>query len=139
MKKVLLYIWQLPQNLLGLLVIAITRAVLDTGFMDFGYFYYRSRLHNCEFGVCLGEYIIFGEESASQMSWQHEAGHRKQSRMLGPLYLLLVGLPSVVRNIWDRIMHRSWSDLHRAVWYYSGYPEHWADNLGGVSRGVVKR
>lgn len=134
MKKILLYIWQLPQNLLGLLVIAVTRAKLDSAFLDFGYFYYRSMLDHCSFGVCLGEYIIFGAYSASQLNWQHEAGHRRQSRMLGPLYLLVVGLPSVVRNIWDKIAHRSWSDLHRAMWYYGGYPEKWADRLGGITR-----
>lgn len=136
MKKILLYIWQLPQNLLGLLVIAATRAKPSTDFVEQNQFYYRSRLDHCSFGVCLGEYIIFGAYSASALSWRHEAGHRLQSRMLGPLYLLVVGLPSVARNIWDRVAHKSWNDLHRAMWYYGSYPENWADRLGGIFRFV---
>lgn len=134
MKKTLLYIWQLPQNLLGLLVIAVTRAELSTLFVDKDQPYYRSRLNHCSFGVCLGEYIIFGAYSASIIGWKHESGHRKQSRVLGPLYLFVVGLPSAARNVWDRVVHRSWSVDRRAEWYYSGYPEKWADRLGGVTR-----
>lgn len=133
MKKVLLYIWQLPQNLLGLLVIKVTRAELSTLFVDKDQPYYRSRLDHCSFGVCFGEYIIFGAYTASIIGWKHEAGHRKQSRMLGPLYLLVVGLPSVARNVWDRVAHRSWGITRRAEWYYSSYPEKWANRLGGVT------
>lgn len=136
MKKTLLYIWQLPQNLLGLLVIKATRAELSTLFVNGDQPYYRSRLDHCSFGVCLGEYIIFGAYTASIIGWKHEAGHRLQSRMLGPLYLLVVGLPSVARNIWDRIAHRSWGVTRRANWYYRGYPENWANRLGGVKRYV---
>ena len=136
MKKTLLYIWQLPQNLLGLLVIKVTRAELSTLFVEQSQSYYRSRLDHCSFGVCLGEYIIFGAYSASVIGWKHEAGHRRQSRMFGPLYLLVVGLPSVVRNIWDKVAHRSWGYERKKLWYYGGYPEHWADMLGGVMRFV---
>lgn len=137
MKKTLLYIWQLPQNLLGLLVIKATRAELSTEFINRDQPYYRSRLNHCSFGVCLGEYIIFGAYSASIDGWKHEAGHRKQSRMLGPLYLLVVGLPSITRNVWDRMVAcRFWDVARRTDWYYGGYPEKWADRLGGVMRGV---
>lgn len=134
MKKILLYIWQLPQNLLGLLVIAVTRAEPSTLFVDKDQPYYRSQLDHCSFGVCLGEYIIFGAYTACIMDWRHESGHRLQSRTLGPLYLLVVGLPSVVRNVWDRIAHRSWGFDRRKCWYYGGYPESWADRLVGIKR-----
>ena len=60
---------------------------------------------------------------------KHEEGHRKQSKMLGPLYLIVIGLPSLI-----------WATLHStvgrlgAVDYYSFYTERWADRLGGVKR-----
>ena len=52
--------------------------------------------------------------------------------MLGPLYLPLVGVPSVSRVINSVAYHH----LKRKPWtgYYKGYPEDWADRLGGVER-----
>lgn len=43
--------------------------------------------------------------------------------MLGPLYLVLVGLWSIIR---------AGLNLYRNGQYYNGYPENWADKLGGV-------
>jgi hypothetical protein len=54
--------------------------------------------------------------------------------ILGWLYLPLVGLPSIIGNIWDRLFHKKWSSDRREKWYYSRYPENWADKLGGVIR-----
>ena len=124
MKDFILYLWQLPQNILGLLVILFTGAQ-DT---HRGYFYTKS----FRMGVSLGNYIILGGGNVSSVTILHEKGHQKQSLYLGWLYLIAVGLPSILRNIWDRIAHRNWSDNARTSWYYSGYPENWADKLGGV-------
>ena len=103
MKEVLLYLHQLPQNLLGLLVIFFTKARYND--ID-----YRKKdnhwiSHKYRFGVSLGKYIIFGG-SVTLISLKHEQGHQKQSLYLGWLYLLVVGLPSIIRNIWDRIAHK---------------------------------
>lgn len=115
MKKILLYLWQLPQNLLGLLVIAFTKArkrgvVYATG--------------GRRFGVSLGKYIIFGGYY-SVTSIKHEQGHQKQSLYLGWLYLIVIGLPSVTGNLLNRVID---FDYYRQPW------EAWADRLGGVIR-----
>ena len=110
------WIWQLPQNLLGLIVAAVTRAVKDT---NGAYVTYRYR-----FGVSLGNYIIFGG-SYSTRDLRHEQGHQKQSLYLGPLYLIVIGLPSVIGNLLDRFL---WFDYYKQPW------EAWADKLGGVKR-----
>ena len=123
--KVLMYIHQLPQNLLGLLVILIAGAK----YMNKGCWV----TSKYRFGVSLGNYIIFGMV-VNETSLKHEQGHRKQSEKLGWLYLLVVGLPSITRNIWDRVAHKKWSYRKRNEWYYSGFPENWADKLGGVKR-----
>ena len=61
---------------------------------------------------------------------KHEYGHTKQSKYLGLFYLILAGIPSVTRNILNRINNKKFN----SKWYYSGYPEKWADELGGVKR-----
>jgi hypothetical protein len=122
MKDFLLYLWQLPQNLLGLLVIFFTCSGK------------RSDYWYCEgssFGVSLGNYIIFRRKKENRITMQefkHECGHQKQSLYLGWLYLLVIGLPSVLGNLYARKYHKS------DKWYYSRFPENWADKLGKVQR-----
>lgn len=84
--------------------------------------------------VSLGDYIIFQADCIATDSVKHEKGHQKQSRMYGWFYLLIVGLPSIARNIWDRIVHKNWTTAQSAAWYYDGFPENQADRLGGVAR-----
>lgn len=129
MKNFLLYLWQLPQNLLGLCVIKFTKAIKKSH--KTGIVYWCTNKYR--FGVSLGNYIIIGGY-ASDNTVKHEHGHQYQSLYLGWLYLLIVGLPSIVRNIWDRIAHRKWSYIKRNNWYYKGFPENWADKIGVVKR-----
>lgn len=133
MKKVLLWLWQLPQNILGLLVILVTGAhhtVLNWEWVASKW---------SHFGVSLGNYIIFGGAGGDIISIRHEQGHQKQSRYLGPLYLIVIGLPSVAGNILARIRWvLSNKDKeaagHIVKWYYKLPWEAWADKLGGVTR-----
>ena len=64
----------------------------------------------------------------------HEWGHSVQSRVLGPLYLVAVGLTSELRVLYlvtyRELRGRKWTG------YFEGFPEAWADRLGGVIRGV---
>ena len=62
---------------------------------------------------------------------RHEYGHSIQSMVLGPLYLLLVGLPSI---LWCRVpaIGRSWRSGRKS--YYSFFTERSADRLGGNER-----
>ena len=117
MIKVLLYIWQLPQNLLGLLVIWFSNAkhICNSYWLTTHY----------SFGVSLGKYIIIGPGYPGKRMLDHERGHQKQSMILGPLYLLVIGLPSATGNLLRRI----WKfDYYKQPW------EAWADKLGGVKR-----
>jgi len=128
MKKVLLWLWQLLQNLLGLLVILFTGAKC-TG----THWVIRNPDNTKYFGVSLGNYIIFGNYP-DKKSVMHERGHQKQSLYLGPLYLLLIGLPSITFNIGDILFHNNWEVQKRIDWYYRLPWEAWADKLGGVER-----
>ena len=75
----------------------------------------------------MGGYI-FVNARASDLMLRHEAGHRRQSVILGPLYLLVVGLPSF---LWAS---SKTAGLFRGRDYYSFYTEKWADELAGIER-----
>jgi hypothetical protein len=64
----------------------------------------------------------------------HEYGHALQSRRYGPLYLALVGVPSVLRAAYA-VAHRARTGRRWAS-YYDAWPEAQADALGGVDRAL---
>ncbi|GHU24761.1 hypothetical protein FACS1894164_12160 [Spirochaetia bacterium] len=85
-------------------------------------------------GVSLGEFILLANRY-NETTVKHEYGHTRQSLMLGPLYLLVIGIPSAVfNNLWDRLFHKKWTSADRSRWYYNRLPEKQADRLGGVVR-----
>ena len=121
MKDIILWLWQLPQHLLALLLIKILKA--DTSIYQDGHYMleYKGAL-SC---FSLGDYIFVDRVPVTENTWLHERGHSKQSLILGWLYLLVIGLPSVIGNL-----------LHRKIKfdYYKQPWEAWADRLGGVTR-----
>ena len=126
--RLLCFAWQLPQHLLALALLLLWRRVrvpqVCAGFVVI-------RLGPGFPGLCLGRYIFVGEP-VSRRIIKHEIGHSRQSRLLGPLYLLIIGLPSLCLYLWDRRMHKGWEAEERERWYYGKWPESWADRLGGV-------
>ena len=135
--KVILWIWQIIQNIIGLVLIIVTSAERKNKTVDsVEYTFWVSKRFNSNWaGVSLGDYVVFAaEDYADEKSIKHEHGHQIQSVYTGPLYLLLVGIPSFVRNIYDRIAHKDWTYIQRVNWYYGGWPENSADKLGGVKR-----
>ena len=128
--EILLYVWQLPQNLLGLIIVAITGFGLPVDIRGNNHRLPSSLLFlnkQMRGGISLGRYIIMnGSYAGDTTSWLHERGHSVQSMMLGPLYLLVIGLPSLLWACW-------WNE-DRNRDYYSFYTERWADRLGGVNR-----
>lgn len=127
--------WELPQTAIGAALFAAhvlrraARAVsvergavfveIDVGAVSLGRFVFHSSEDSA--------YVPVGRENKD-----HEYGHALQSRRLGPLYLPVVGLPSVLRVAYA-IGYRH---LHGERWprYYDGFPERQADELGGVDR-----
>lgn len=143
-KNILLYIWQLPQNLLGLILLLFYKYEDNVVTTSNGNKVYFSR--NMAGGISLGKYSIINSYYAGYKSKtkplltteeilkldvvKHEAlGHGTQSKYLGPLYLLVIGLPSLI-----------WAWMYGTLipytqnGYYVFYTEKWADKLGGVIR-----
>ncbi len=122
--------WELPQTLLGLILLFFTKNYIrEPDKMKFANVYWRT----VRWGVSLGPIIILGKvyedhydtEQQLQIS-KHEHGHTIQSMMFGPIYLLVIGLPSITFNILTTMGILKRED------YYNRYPENWADKLGGV-------
>ena len=120
--EILLLIWQAPQNIVGLVFRLIYgwTAILFRG-VDV---VVSSRFTG---GISLGRTIVVKRPYlANPDGWNHEYGHTRQSLYLGPLYLLIVGVPSLLWAWWWR--------PDRGVDYYVFFTEKWADRLGGVKR-----
>lgn len=133
-KKVLLWIWQLPQNLLGWILTGIIYKKIDYDLSgEIVPVYYKNNFFGS--GVSLGNYIFLDrlylkyvtEEELIQ-SIRHEHGHQIQSKYLGIFYLIIIGIPSFFGNIAFRLFNIEPSKYYDQPW------EHWADKLGGVSR-----
>ena len=122
--EILLYAWQLPQNLLGLLLVLILQPE-EAYDMDGCRLYYATRMRG---GISLGRYVIVRSwmKDYTGNTERHELGHAKQSRMLGWFYLFVIGIPSILWAAW-------WNEGRNRD-YYSFYTECWADHLGGVNR-----
>ncbi len=58
----------------------------------------------------------------------HEYGHTIQSIILGPLYPLVISIPS---GLWCNLPKAAEYRRKNKVSYYDFYPEKWADHLGG--------
>ncbi len=140
LRRVLALGWESPQTALGLAVLAtealrdrIVKIETEAG---------RLVVQSKGTGISLG-YVVFW--SLERNRWHeldernraHELGHTVQSRWLGPLYLPVVGVPSISRAIFALVYRemtgREWTR------YYDGYPENWADRLGGVDRSGPSR
>jgi hypothetical protein len=66
-------------------------------------------------------------EDLKRMITVHEYGHTIQSLILGPLYLFVIGAPSL---LWAGIPAFSRMRRRRQMSYYRFYPERWANHLG---------
>ena len=124
---VLLQVWQLPQNLLGLLAGCFLKGKRRlTGFPGIPQAIRIVAARNMWGGISLGNFVYLRPPAYERMV-RHEYGHCLQSRLLGPFYLFVIGLPSLLWALW-------WHP-GRSVSYYTFYTERWADSLGGVERG----
>lgn len=131
MKEILLYIWQLPQNLLGLILLLFYKHEKEYHRLNGRTFYYTDEMRS---GISLGNYIIMNRYDKED-GMKHEYGHSIQSRYLGVVYLLVIGLPSILWNIIDSIIVARLVGYERSYWIYYSMPwEAWADKLGNVKR-----
>lgn len=138
LKECCLWIWQLPQNICGLILLLFMGWEKVLTAENGNKVYFSKKMSG---GISLGRYSIISYRYISNIKTdkamldldvtRHEAiGHGTQSRYLGPLYLFVIGLPSIV-----------WASIYPCKrypytknGYYVFYTEKWADKLGGITR-----
>ena len=118
--------WGLPQSLIGLALALKYRRCAHKRVGGA-----LATLHDGDWGgVSLGMFIFVPaglrpEREAKLLA--HEYGHTFQSALLGPLYLLGVGIPSF---LWANLPQNRRLRAERHIPYESRYPEIWAETLG---------
>lgn len=121
------FIWQLPQNIVALVMLPFIGKLKPIMF-DLNCIAFECSKMNG--GISLGNFIFLSPNLAKrEASILHEYGHVKQSHYLGWLYLFIIGIPSLLNAM-----------LNFTDCYYSWYTESWANNLMNlkVSRNQYK-
>lgn len=130
-RNILYWIWQLPQNLLGVIWRNIKKDSIITPISNNDIKSVGAKAYLIKAGdtVTLGKYVFISQTYRDQgMTIKHECGHVKQSKMLGPLYLIVIGVPS--------ILHRWLNDYigcDEENGYSHFYTEKYADKLMGIN------
>lgn len=120
------FTWGLPQNLLGFLLTRKYRKGKKEKFFSSLIYY-----HNGDWGgISLGMFIIMNgkrDENWINTTKVHEYGHTIQSLILGPFYLFIIGIPSM---IWCNAKKYIKLRKEKNISYFDFYPEKWANWLG---------
>ena len=123
-RNLILFIWQLPQHIVALIYFGyLVMMCKDLG-VDSRY--KQATVIPCIMrgAVTLGNYVFVGLNSEYRKTVKHELGHTIQSKILGPLYLIVIGIPSItycgLRRIFPSLRKKN---------YYNFYTEKWANNL----------
>lgn len=69
----------------------------------------------------------YTEEELSKRLLVHEYGHTIQSLILGPLYLIVMGVPS---SLWAGLPNLVRKRKEQNISYFSFFTEKWANHLG---------
>ncbi len=103
MVEILKFLWQLPQVIVAFIYYWYLRykdEILDTCIFQ-GAIVFIKR-NSCG-SVTLGNHI-FLSPMATDTTVRHEWGHSRQSLVLGPLYLIVIGIPSII-----------WASVHKKI------------------------
>lgn len=124
------YVWQLPQNLLGVLWKNVKKESIITEVSndDLRSVEAKGYLMKAGGAVTLGQYVFISQTYQDQSAViRHECGHVKQSLILGPLYLIVIGIPSIL-HAWLN----DYIGCDEEEGYSHFYTEKWADKLMGI-------
>ena len=135
-KQILLFIWQLPQNILGLILFWWYKRISTRTHRDIYKGVNYLFTDKIKGAISLGNYVIVNwvYHSYRHSDWEeglkiikHEYGHTRQSLMFGPFYILLIGYQSIIHAGFH-------GSLCHGKDYHHFWTEKWADKLGGVKR-----
>lgn len=119
--RFILVLWQLPQNLVGLCYWCISVPIYKGKVGDVLVFETASNNGS----VSLGNMVFVTSMTYDyKRTLKHELGHTIQSKYIGWLYLLVIGIPSILwvcaRRVFKSLREKKYSAF---------YTEAWADRL----------
>ncbi len=117
--------WGLPQNLLGLVVWLFCKGEAQPRFHGAAVKRWQRASGSAGIGM-----FLFLQEDYDRELLLHEYGHSLQSIILGPLFLPVVGLPSL---LWANLPVARRFRKRRGKSYYWLYCESWANRLGSLA------
>lgn len=129
----LLWLWQFPQNLCGIIYRSMSKdnriCVIENN--DSRSVGAKVYLQKTKGGISLGKYIFINQDYIDkEIVIKHECGHVKQSKILGPLYLLVIGIPSILHAWLNNYIGCCWKN--EKYNYYHFYTEKWANKIMGI-------
>ena len=140
MKRILYCIWQCTW---GILQSTLGAVVCLLHIRDKHYFYHGAIVTEWKnsSSVSLGMFVFITKEpyfyeklsneytmgELSQRLLVHEYGHTIQSLILGPLYLIVMGIPSTV---WGFLPSLNKKRRDQQISYFAFFTESWANHLG---------
>ncbi len=124
---VLQILWGFPQTLLGFAVFLRLRKLPH-------YRYHGAVVTEWKkpTGLSLGLFVFIPEGTVGKDFLVHEYGHTIQSLVLGPLYLVVIGIPSV---LWCNLRYFVNLRRKKSISYQKLYAERWANYLGEKTTG----
>jgi hypothetical protein len=125
------FTWELPQQALGVIAAEVVNVAggIKNSYFNGGALVLESKFLGPEAGYTLGNLLTVGVGTSLE-TIAHEFGHYVQGRILGPLYLPVIALPSSVRA---SALSLDWSfglGWFNNVNYDDFYTESWATRLG---------
>lgn len=123
-KFILQILWQLPQSIIGwgmLLYFMIVGKVVPIYYYKETFVFEASKMRG---GISLGTIIIVSPNSNCNSTIRHEFGHVVDSKRFSWLYLIIIGIPSII-----------WAATYRKLGaknYYQFYTERRANNNGNT-------
>lgn len=127
---VIQFTWALPQNILAVILLLLLMLKNPKRRI---FYYHGAVVTHWKFrsSMGLGMFIFFGHHRTpgkySSQVLVHEYGHTIQSVLLGPLFLPVIGLPSL---LWAFIPYCGQLRKDKEISYYDFYCEAWANYEG---------
>ena len=118
---IILCIWQLPQLIVALVMIPFLGHKVKVADRHFNFCYCAEKMSG---GISLGPLAFVSEYSNRPEVIAHETdGHTVDSKMWGPLYLFVIGIPSIM---W------AWLYDNKKHCYYDFFTERRANRFAGL-------
>lgn len=119
---ILLFIWQLPQNLVAIVMMPFIGKLTLKCERHYSFCFEANKMPMGT-GISLGSFAFVSKSLAKRDPYvAHEInGHTKDSKIFGPLYLFVIGIPSILNAAFDF-----------TECYYDFYTEKLANKHAGI-------